>query len=194
MTAAVACRTAVAGAQLELLVLTAGGHGCAAVDLASGAFVRPRWSGTADLTPFTVAVGEIALDQPVADASRPEAVLLTGPPQVVGRMRRRQAERYLRPLQHPKGRPLLDLPGPAAPYWTLTGDRPSVALVVPETAPRIVRWSEGLACRFGWSGLPHQLPLTPSAAHRVPRRANALLVALSAPRNGHCHKVVAAVL
>ena len=99
----------------------------------------------------------------------------------------------MRPLLHPRREPLLGLAGPAAPYWTLTGDRPSLGLVAPGRL-LLYRAAAGAFCRFRWTGRDHQLPLTPAAAHRVPRRPRRLVVALTPPQDGYCHKVVAAVL
>ena len=133
-------------------------------------------------------------DQGVPDTARPESVVLDGPPRVVGRIRPRQAERWLRPLLHPRREPILGLAGPAAPYWTLSGDRPSLSLVAPGSRLLLYRVAAGAFCRFRWRDRVHQLPLTPTAAHRVPGRPRRLLVALTAPLDGYCHKVVAAVL
>jgi len=175
---------------------------CAAVDVASGALVRARWAGQPTgrwagggvLDSYDVVVGRVAADQGVPDAARPESVVLDGPPRVVGRIRPRQAERWLRPLLHPRREPILGLAGPAAPYWTLSGDRPSLSLVAPGSRLLLYRVAAGAFCRFRWRDRVHQLPLTPTAAHRVPGRPRRLLVALTAPLDGYCHKVVAAVL
>ena len=192
------------GTDVELLVLAARGHTLAGVDLHSGGLVwvtYPAESATALLRPFDVVRGSTASSS-IADPSRPEAMGLASTPEVVGRLRGRRAERWLRPLLHPKDDHLLGFAGPAIPYWTLTGDRPSLAVVEPK-GPVIVRGNvDGLHCRFEWRRLPHELPFTDlrtkvaAAAHhghgiKVNRR---LLVALTPPYLGHCYKVVAALL
>lgn len=124
------------------------------------------------------------------DPIRPESIRLTSAPQRVGRMSRRQAERKLRPLLHPDRENLLGFAGAAVPYWTLTGERASVAVVAPAERPAVV----GTECRFRWRNTPHVLPVLPTALATCPPRPRRLLVALSPPRAGHCYKVVAGLL
>lgn len=121
---------------------------------------------------------------------RPEAVSLAGPPDPVTTMSRRQAERWLRPLLHPRREHLLGFAGPAVPYWTLTGERASVAVVAPPQRPTVA----GGECRFLWRNMVHVLPLLPTALATSPARPRRLVVALTPPRSGHCYKVVAALL
>ena len=191
------------GTTVELLVLAARGHTLAAVDLHCGGLTwvtYPPDAPTAVLRPFDV-IRAVAGPEPAADPSRPDTIALAATPDVIGRLRGRRAERLLRPLLHPDEH-LLGFAGPAIPFWTLTGDRPSLAVVEPK-GPVIVRGDDdGLHCRFEWRGLSHELPFTDlrakvaSAARqhggiRVDRR---LLVALTPPYLGHCYKVVAALL
>jgi hypothetical protein len=207
------CRVAVAGAEVRMLVLTADTGGCVGVDLGSGAFVRARFDGAGRaIGPFTVAIGRIAGSADPPDASRPETVVLDGPPRRTGALTPRRAERYLRPLQHPRNRPLLDMSGPAVPYWTLTGDRPSVTLVEVPVGTQLRLEATGYECRFGWQGATLALPLVdrrltarldevgwaryPARAveHLLGHRVRRLLVVLSPPWDGYCYKVVAALL
>jgi hypothetical protein len=194
---------------LEMLVLAAEPHACVSVDVASGAFVRARYpdGAFARLAPLDVATAEVAAPDTPLDTTRPELVDLATAPRRVGRLGRRRAERLLRPLLHPRGRPLLGFVGPAVRFWTLTGDRPSVAIVEPERGPRLRPAAHGYDCHFQWQGLRHVLPLAdrgaaaaldrwgPAHLARVlgfpPRR---LLVALTPPVNGYCYKVVAGLL
>ncbi|MCA1656257.1 MAG: hypothetical protein LC713_00810 [Actinobacteria bacterium] len=207
-------RVAVAGAELQLLVLALEPDGCVGVDLDSGAFVRALYpgGGRLALSPFDVASVAIGgpLDPP--DASRPEAVLLESPPQRVGRLRLHRAERYLHALRHPPHRPLLGFQGVSVPYWTLSGDQPSLALVEPSEGPHVVGDGFGYSCRFGWEGLVHQLPLadadlTARLADLRRRRCSPreltrvlgyvpgrLLLVVAGPHDGHCTKQVAALL
>ena len=208
-------RVAVAGAELAMAVLADEPDGCVAIDLESGAFVRaihPPSPDDASPGALDVVMGEIAAPLAPPDASRPEAVQLTAPPIRTGRLTRQRAERYLAPLQHPPHGPLLGVPGVAVPYWTLSGDRPSVTLVEPAMGPQ-VRWGPGgYECRFAWRGTVHQLPLGDRglaaslwrqgvdrcAGRELTRhlgfRPGHLLVVLTPPTDGYCYKQVSALL
>jgi hypothetical protein len=207
-------RAAVAGAELQLLVLASEPDGCVGVDLESGAFVRALYPGAGDLPLFPFDVASVAIGDPLdpPDAARPEAVLLESPPRRVGRLRPRRAERYLHALRHPPHRPLLGFQGVSVPYWTLSGDQPSLALVEPTDGPHVVADAFGYSCRFGWDGAVHQLPLADEAlsarlAELRRRRCSPreltrvlgyvpgrLLLMVAAPLKGHCSKQVAALL
>lgn len=195
------------GTTLELLVLAADGGQCAGVDLDSGALVR-AWSAQASTVPLqaydVVAVTLAADIDAVPDPSEPEALVCDGPPEPVGRITGRRAERLLRPLIHPSGRPLLGLHAPAVPFWERRADHPSIALVDPEGPIQLRRDGGYLACRFSWQGtlrelacLDRRLAAAMDRAGQT-RRAGAkgdrLVVALTPPIDGHCHKVVEAVL
>jgi hypothetical protein len=177
--------------ELELLVLSPGRQGCAAIDLASGALVRaehpPLESPSA---PFDVVRGSVNDDDEPDEFTHPEALTLREPPVRVSRLRGRQAERYLRPLLHPRGEPLLGFSGPAIPFWDLPAGQPSISLVDPETRPEVSRDAGGAWCRFRWKGVIHQLPLRGPVASRGSRA----LVSLTSPVGSHCYKVVTAVL
>jgi hypothetical protein len=98
------------------------------------------------------------------------------------------------------------------PYWTLTGDRPSLALVEPTEGPLVLAGAGGYECRFGWHGTVHQFPLGDrSLAHELYRlrrrrsspreltrimgyRPGRLLVVVAGPTDGYCTKQVAALL
>jgi len=195
------------GTSLELLVLATDVDYCAGVDLASGALVR-AWSPgpiAEDLRPYDV-VGA-TLDDTIdllPDPSQPEAVPLMQPPERIGRLSGRRVERYLRALVHPPGQPLLAIHGPAVPFWQRTADYPSIAVVEPE-GPAVIRLRDGtLGCLFRWRGVPVELPCLDrrlargmAASHRIrvdSGKGERLLVALAPPVDGHCHKVVDALL
>jgi hypothetical protein len=196
------------GTTLELLVVAANRDNCAGVDLVSGALVR-AWSPSPidpKLEPFDVIAATLDDDHSdlVPDPCQPEAVVVAGPLQTIGRLTGRRAERYLRRLVHPAGLPLLWIHGPAVPFWERTRDHPSIALVEPEGRALMTRRGDWLVCRFGWRGVEVELPLTDrrvaAAMARSGRRAmgsgkgDRLVVALTPPVDGHCHKVVAGVL
>src|SRR5439155_12593491 len=80
-------RVAVAGAELQLLVLASDAAGCIGVDLASGAFVRAHHpGGGSPLRPYDVATCRLGQSD-VPDWSRPELVTLAAPPRRAGRLR-----------------------------------------------------------------------------------------------------------
>jgi hypothetical protein len=201
-------RVAIApGATLELLVLAADGHHCAGVDLASGALVRAWSPSPAEeaLAPYDVAAVTLDVDaDAVPDPAEPEALVLESPPTKLRRIKGRKAERLLRPLLHPKGQPLLGISAPAVPFWERRPDHPSIALVEPEGTVSLWRDGTYLGCRFGWLGHERELPcLDRRIATRMDRagmtrmlagRGDRVVVSLTPPIDGTCHKVVEAVL
>lgn len=191
MAVTIAGRTSLAGGEVDLLLLAGGQRWCAAIHLDSGALLSAHWNDPVDgLTPLVVARALVAVDQSDVDPARPEEVALDGPPRPVARANRRRADRLLREVLHPTADHLLGFPGPAVPYWTLDGTRPSTTVVAPATSPVV---TSGV-CRFRWRKLAHALPVLPQALEFRPRHPRRLVVTLSAPREGYCYKVVAALL
>jgi hypothetical protein len=201
------------GTALALLVLCDGPEGCAAVDVSSGALVRARYSEPAEaLAPFDLVRAIIAEDPDGPDPTQPEAVTLAGAPEREGRLRRRQVRRLVAPLLLPAGEQPFGFPGSAAQYWTVPGDRPSLAVLAPERPPLVRDRGDGdVVCRFGWAGVQLELPV----AHQPVRRAITgsrsvlsgtdpgqvlgfspayLVLALSDPQDGRCYKVVVGFL
>ena len=207
-------RAAEPGTSLTLMVLADGPEGCACIDMSSGALVRAAYEGSPAqaLTLFDVVRARIADDPDGPDPTQPEGVTLAAPPQAVGRARRRRARRLIEPLLLPPGAEPFGFPGSAAQYWTVPGDRPSLAVLAPQKAPILLwRTATHLACRFGWRGVEFELPvadagLREAAADAGPRLTGRtlarclgfapeyLLLALSAPQAGRCYKVVAGLL
>ena len=207
-------RVAVAGAELRMLVLAPQPDGCVGIDLDSGAFVRALYppGGGEPLEAYDVTSDPIGdpLDPP--DTVRPEAVALAATPERIGTVRPARAERYLQALRHPPQGPPPGFPGVTVPYWTLSGDRPSLALVEPANGPLIIFGPGGYECRFGWNGSIHQLPLCDhrlgAELFRLRRRRSSpreltrilgyrpgrLLLVVAGPVDGHCTKQVAALL
>ncbi|HET6915775.1 MAG TPA: hypothetical protein VFH56_06755 [Acidimicrobiales bacterium] len=195
------------GVTLELLVVAADGDHCAGVDLASGALVR-AWSpepAAEPLDPYDVVAVTLDVNgDAVPDPAEPEALVLAGPPERRRRLSGRRAEKLLRPLLHPKGRPLLGTPAPAVPFWERSPDHPSIALVEPEGSISLWRDGSFLACRFGWLGHERELPcLDRRVATHMDRagmtrmaagKGDRLVVSLTPPIDGRCHKVVEAIL
>jgi hypothetical protein len=195
------------GATLELLVLAADGNHCAGVDLASGALVR-AWSPEEvprRLRPYSVVT--VTLDEDldeVPDPQEPEALRLSGPPTPVRRLRGRKVERMLRQLLHPKGQPLLGVPSSVVPFWERRRDHPSIAVVAPEGSISLWRDKPYLACRFAWLGHERELPCLDrfmaalmdrsGRSRMLAQKGDRLLVALTPPIDGRCHKVVEALL
>src|SRR5271166_5214288 len=187
------------GTQLRLLVLACTTDDTTAVDLASGALLRLRVPWPEDHEP---------------DLAPPEAVMAADLPRQVGTLRGRRVRRMLEELAAPPDGPLLGFPGPAAPYWQFRGSRPSAALLEPTRGPQLIRRTEDGSTwvRFGWQRDDVWLPVEdPHAARALDAarrerlsgkalstalgfRPQYLLAALSRPRDGHCYKVVTAVL
>lgn len=195
------------GATLELMVLAADGGQCAGVDTGTGALVR-AWSpvpAAAPLRPYDLVEVTVAADpDAVPDPAEPEALVCLDAPEPVGRRSGRRVERLLRPLLHPADQPLLGVVGPAVPFWERRADRPSIAVVDPRGPVRLRREGDYLACRFPWQGVERELACLDrrlaaamdragQAVSTAPRGAR-LVVALTPPIDGHCHKVVEAVL
>ena len=197
--------------QRRLLVVAGGSAGAAAVDLDRSSLVRlvphvtlPR------LAPWDVVEARVVPDDRFAFAADTLAVAEVDR---IGRLKGRRLEKVLRPLVHPETTPLLGGPGSSVAYWTLDPSRPSLALIEPAAGPVVERVSlAALRCRFRWRRLDHDLPLDdPAALERIGHpsvsrlagrtlaralgwRPHRLLVALTPPQDGQCHKVVAALL
>jgi hypothetical protein len=142
-------------------------------------------------------------DEAAPDPS-PESLVLAGPPARIGRLTGRRAERLLRPLLHPAGRPLLGTRASVLPMWARRMDHPSMAIVQPEGPVLLRREGCYLACRFAWAGVVCELgcldsrlagDMDRSGQHqRVIDKGTRLVVAFTPPIEGRCHKVVEAVL
>ncbi|CAA9271005.1 MAG: hypothetical protein AVDCRST_MAG76-3372 [uncultured Acidimicrobiales bacterium] len=187
-------RTDEAGVELTLMVLSVSALGLAAVDLASGAVVRTGSEilDSITLCPYDVVSARLAAGAEPLDPTQPEAVALADAPVPLRRLTPRRAERWLRPLHHPEWTHLLGFAGPSIPFWQLDGTRPSVA-VVPARAT--VRLDDGLLrCRFLWRTLVHDLPVAFRRGTPLPNEAGRVVVALTPPFEGHCHKVVTGLL
>jgi hypothetical protein len=207
-----------AGAQLIVLVLSCTVEDTIGIDLASSAMVRLRvpWHSGAipDLAAFDVVEATLSADPERDDTAQPEAVTIKALPRLVGSLRGGAVRRRLRRLQAPPDGPLLGFRGPSAPYWELRGDRPSVALIVPERGPQLLRRREDGTTwvRFGWERDdvwmaledPHALrSLDAARRDRLSGRELAvalgfkpryLLTALSQPVDGHCYKLCVGIL
>jgi hypothetical protein len=179
-----------------MLVLVPSPHECIGVDLDSGALVRALVPAGSGLMPYDVASAGVADDGDGDELAPPETVSLATSARHLGRLTGRRAERYLRPLLHPRRTPLLGFSGPAVPYWSLCRDRPTVSIVEPRVGPDVFASDSGLRCRFGWHSHLHDLPLDarPCSASRLQAGGLRLVVALSAPRDGYCYKIVAGIL
>jgi len=196
---------------VRLLTLACSPRGAAAINLDSGALVRAHWTDNASIfAPYDVVEADHSDDEELAFAA--DSIVASNP-RVVGAIRGRRAERLLRPLVHPSNQPLLGAPGPNVAFWTMGAGQPSVALVAPTAGPVIERdWSLKLRCRFRWRRLDHDLPLDdcrlderlshPTATHlsggtlarALGWKPERLVVVLTPPRQGTCHKVVAGLL
>jgi len=200
------------------MVLASGPDDVAAVDMRSGALTRLRVARFArqssELKAFDLVETSLSHDPERDDLAHPEAVSITGFPEVVGSAPKRQARRRLRALVAPNERHLLGFAGSAAPYWEFRGMRPSLALVAPSMGPLLFRRQadDTVWARFGWSRSDNWLPVEDEraisrlwAAGReklagkdlaaaMGFRPRYLLVALTPPRSGHCYKTIVALL
>ena len=197
----------VAGAKLRLLVVSSSHLHLAGIDMATGALVR-AWSPELPqdhIRPYDVV--EVVCDgdlDTVPDPTEPEALGLAEAPMVVDRVTGRRAERLIRPLLHPLQQPLLGITATAIPFWQRGADHPSVAVVEPKGRIVLVREGSYLGCRFEWQGHERELPcLDRLLAGHMDRhgrtrltagKGDRLVVALTAPMDGRCHKVVETLL
>lgn len=206
------------GATLRLVVLACTYDDTTAVDLASGALVRLRVSWPAgrapDLAAFDLVEATLADDPERDDLAHPEATTVAGLPRQIGTLRGLGTRRLLSRLAVSPDGPLLGFPGPSLPYWAFKGSQPSAALVVPTRGPQLVRGYEDDST---WARFSVELDEVwiPVEDGRTKRRLDAvrfdqlsgraltnalgfkphyLLVELSRPRDGHCYKVVTAIL
>jgi hypothetical protein len=202
----------------RFMVLGSGPDDVCALDLGTRALIRLRvdaYGGPRqELKAFDLVDAEIAADPERDDLAHPEAVTISGYPEVVGTAPKRQARRYLRALVAPNERNLLGFPGSAAPYWEFRGMRPSVAVVAPALGPLLFRrqTDDTTWARFGWARNDNWLPVEDPMATQclwstgkdrltgkdlaaaLGFRPRYLLVALTPPRAGHCYKTVLALL
>ncbi len=205
------------GTTLRCLVLASGPE-WVAVDVDSGALLRPLASSVAhgaplDLGPSLSTVSFVIDDSSEPfDPSRPEAVgIAPGSIAGLGAPRRRAVRQLLGKLvTRSPAAPLLGSLGPSVAYSDLEGDRPSVVLVEPDHRPRFGNGPTGPWCQFSLGDRKHALPLhgRPEDAtsrtgdgrtHRSSRRRRhgpgaavprLLVVGFGAPRGGQVPKVV----
>jgi hypothetical protein len=207
-------RTVTAGDTIELLVLAMSDGELLGVDCASGSFVRAADPGGPPLRPYDVVRLSVLGGEPsVWSPHAPELVETTSSvAAAVGSVPVRRAERWVRALVDPPGADLLGFRGPAVPFWTLRGERPSMAIVRPAALSIRPSAAAGYRCLLEWRGQPYDLPLRDdrllalldergawrasgdALAHLLGYRPERVLVALSAPVNGHCYKVAAGLL
>lgn len=198
---------------LDVLVLAAGRRSCVGVDLRSGALVRTHQPSARKtlLQPFDTARAPISPHR-IERAEEPEAIALAAPLEVTGFMQGWRVDRILRNVSHPEHTPLFGCGGPAMPFWTLDGDRPSVSVVPVNSGMTVSIDHRGVRCRFIWNNghvdLPLEdpavlsmldwLPSSPLQGSRLSRaigfRPGRVVVALSRPIKGYCYKVVAGLL
>jgi hypothetical protein len=204
-------RADVAQAQLELLVLTSGRRTSVGVDLTTGALLRTHQPVGEQLQRFDIARGDVSqwqTDRP----DQPEGIDLSTPLTVIGQMFPRRVERFLRPLLHPTGQPILGAQGPSVPCWTLDGNRPTVAVVAPQSEVSVTVNEKGVHAHFVWNNHWMQAPLEDPAvlarldwlpdsplsgrrlAEAIGFRPGKLVMVFSRPKQGHCYRVVAGLL
>jgi hypothetical protein len=188
------------------------------IELTSGAIVRWRipWpeSVDPDLALFDVVEAELAEDLEDDDLAQPEAVTVRTLPRQIGKLRGRRVREMLDQLATPSDGPLFGFRGPSAPYWEFRGERPSVALIVADRGPQLLRRYEDNSTwvRFGWDRDDVWLLCEDAHATRaldaarrdtlsgkdlavaLGFRPNYVLTTLSRPIMGHCYKVCTGLL
>lgn len=206
------------GEHLTMVVLAATHDDTIVVDLDSGALVRLRvpWPGDyePDLEAFDIVEVDVAEDPERNDPAHPEAITVTDLPRKVGMFRGRPVRPLLAELAVPHDGSLFGFRGSSAPYWELRGDYPSVALITPNRGPQLLRRrdDDSTWVRFGWGSEDVWMPMDGPVGRRVLDAARRerlagkelatalgfrpwyLLTGLSKPRDGHCYKVVSALL
>ncbi len=108
--------------------------------------------------------------------------------------------------------PLLGFLGPSIRFWQMSGTHPSLSLLRPTQGPQLLVENEIVRVRFEWDGLGHSLPVSndwvaaaalASGSLRLSGEVLArvlgyqpryLLIALTHPQDGYCHKAVGALL
>lgn len=163
------------GAVLRCVLLASGCGEWVAVEVQSGALVRshaPRRGAVENeasvpdrplghAVPLEVIDIEIGVDDEPPDPSRPEAIAVAGPPNGLGRGRRRAMRSLLASLvPHDASRPLLGSLGPSIAYADLDGTRPSVTVIHPDRAPQFGTEARGSWCQFTLGGRKHRLSVT----------------------------------
>ena len=200
------------GATVYGLVIGSTAEDTTVIDLASGALMRWRipWPpGTdTDLQMFSVVQTVIADDPADDDLAQPEAITVADLPRQVGILRGRMVKKLLANVVAPTDGPLFGFRGPSAPYWEFRGERPSVAVLVVDRGPQLLRRLEDGSTwvRFGFELDDVWLLCEDQSAVRAidaTRRlslsgkdlAGALgfkpayvLASLSQPVDGHCYK------
>lgn len=193
--------------RLRLLLLSGTPSSAVGVDLDTHGLRRIQWREPAPLfAPYDVIEAQALRDD---DLPFPSDMTSAIDPVLVGRLRGRKAEKLVRPLVHPDSSPLLGAATTSVAYWTLGEAAPSVSLVDPAAGPVVERDAgHHLRCRFRAGRLDHDLPVAdptleeklshPTATRLAggtlaralgwsPRR---VVVALTPPEDGRCHKVV----
>jgi hypothetical protein len=206
------------GSTTHGLVLGSTREDTTVIELTSGAIVRWRipWpQGTdTDLALFDVVEAELSEDLEGDDLAQPEAVTVSSLPRQIGKMRGRKVRKMLEQLQTPSDGPLFGFRGPSAPYWEFRGERPSVALIVADRGPQLLRRYEDNSTwvRFGWDRDdvwllcedPHATRALDAArrgtlagkdlAVALGFRPTYVLTTLSQPIMGHCYKICTGLL
>jgi len=168
------------------------------------------------INPLDTVVATVASDDPegVNDPSEPDNITIEALEIRRVPLRRRRLRKFLDALIPGSEQPLLGFHGPATSYWDRNGTQPSLTIIDVNGDMTIIRRSEHdpLIARFPWGPRLHELviedPLSqtviPEGRYgRIPGRAleksmgfkpSYLVISLTKPRQGHCYKVVSAIL
>lgn len=197
--------------RVRLLLLSSTPSSAVGVDLDTAALRRIVWREAAPVfAPYDV-VEALALRDD--DLPFPSDMTSAIDPVLVGRLKGRKAEKLVRPLVHRGRSPLLGAATPSVTYWTIGDTAPSVGLVDPAAGPVVERdGNHHLRCRFRAGRLDHDFPvadptLEEKLSHPTATRLaggtltralgwapSRVVVALTPPEDGRCHKVVAGLV
>jgi hypothetical protein len=200
----------------KLCLLVVSATDSVVVDLKSGLMFRCEIHDSllSICSPFDVIeVGAISKPKE-NDPAKPEYVELMGNAKSTGkRLRKRKVHKLLKPLISKGKTPLLGFRGPSASYWTLTGFQPSLAIVIPDRGPLLIRRKDGSAwVRFGFGQFVEELMVQDKSiqaalnetvrsrfvgkqlAQFLGWKPKYLIIGLSSPVNGHCYKKVLGLL
>ncbi|MCL4433747.1 MAG: hypothetical protein M1399_03120 [Actinobacteria bacterium] len=162
---------------------------------------------------FDVLSAECSTETSAEDPAFPDAITVTGTPQLHGFLAARFARMLLKEIATPLPKNLLGFPGWSAPYWDFNGQHPSVALIKKVDHILLFLRDDGSSWARLTSGtvdtimpvssrnLQRILSMTKSGTLQAKEleeaigfRPYCLLVALDAPHDGHCYKTLAMLI
>ncbi len=162
---------------------------------------------------FDVLSGMRSTETSAEDPAFPDAIAITGTPQLHGFLAARFARTLLKEVATPLSKNLLGVPGWSAPYWDFNGQYPSVALIKKvdhillflrddgSSWARLTSRTVDTIMPVSSRDLQRSLSMSKSGTLQAKEleeaigfRPYCLLVALDAPHDGHCYKTLATLI